>query len=162
MSVSDYSKFLPIFMKNILTTPACTRRRWSSGRSGRPTCWRRRRWSSASARRDTRGSRAKPAAMDTRGTVRHDFEIISSSYEKKSFQSKYSEIMRNDLTFFMVQILTRRVRNVLFGGECRKCDCNGHSASCNPFTFECGVRAFLILAEHFTTLHHFITSQQTH
>ena len=47
----------------------------------------------------------------------------------------------------MMQILTLRVRNVLFGGECRKCDCNGHSASCNSFTFKCGVRAIHFLTK---------------
>jgi hypothetical protein len=34
-----------------------------------------------------------------------------------------------------------RAGNVLFGGECKECDCNGHAASCDPFTFECGVRS---------------------
>eukprot|EP00094_Tigriopus_californicus_P001836 TCALIF_01772-PA protein Name:"Similar to Lama1 Laminin subunit alpha-1 (Mus musculus)" AED:0.11 eAED:0.12 QI:0/0.86/0.58/1/0.95/0.95/24/1780/2877 len=30
-----------------------------------------------------------------------------------------------------------RVNNTLFAGECRKCNCNGHSASCDPFTLQC-------------------------
>ena len=34
----------------------------------------------------------------------------------------------------------RRVDNVLYGGECRLCDCNRHAASCDPFTGVCEVR----------------------
>ncbi|MPC38729.1 Laminin subunit alpha-2 [Portunus trituberculatus] len=32
----------------------------------------------------------------------------------------------------------RRVNNTIFGGECRKCDCNGHVDSCDPYTGACG------------------------
>jgi hypothetical protein len=28
----------------------------------------------------------------------------------------------------------------LFGGECKLCDCNGHSATCDPLTLKCDVR----------------------
>ena len=31
-----------------------------------------------------------------------------------------------------------RVENKLYGGECRKCDCNGHAATCDPFDQRCG------------------------
>ncbi|XP_050712288.1 laminin subunit alpha-1-like isoform X2 [Eriocheir sinensis] len=31
-----------------------------------------------------------------------------------------------------------RVNNTIFGGECRKCDCNGHVDTCNPYTGACG------------------------
>uniref|UniRef100_T1J8M8 Uncharacterized protein n=1 Tax=Strigamia maritima TaxID=126957 RepID=T1J8M8_STRMM len=31
----------------------------------------------------------------------------------------------------------RRVNNTIFGGECRKCDCNNHATSCDSFTGEC-------------------------
>ncbi len=28
----------------------------------------------------------------------------------------------------------------MFGGECKLCDCNGHSATCDPLTLKCDVR----------------------
>ena len=31
-----------------------------------------------------------------------------------------------------------RVNGTLFSGECRKCECNGHASTCDPFTLECG------------------------
>ena len=34
---------------------------------------------------------------------------------------------------------TRR-NNSIFRGECLKCDCNGHAASCDPYTLRCSVR----------------------
>ena len=130
---------------SFFTHLGCTRRRWSSGRSGRPTSSRRRRWSSASARRATRGSRARPAATDTRG-MRLIFDHTSNNTN--------------------MHFLTLRVRNVLFGGECRKCDCNGHSATCDPFTFECGVsRAIhylLDFAPHLTKKHYIISKDSNH
>ncbi len=33
---------------------------------------------------------------------------------------------------------TRR-ENLLFKGECVKCECNGHAATCDPFNLRCGV-----------------------
>ncbi|XP_063590781.1 laminin subunit alpha lam-3-like isoform X2 [Penaeus indicus] len=32
----------------------------------------------------------------------------------------------------------RRVNNTIFGGECRRCECNGHVDTCDPFTGACG------------------------
>lgn len=32
-----------------------------------------------------------------------------------------------------------RQNNSLYNGQCIKCDCNGHAATCDPFTFRCGV-----------------------
>ncbi len=32
-----------------------------------------------------------------------------------------------------------RVNGTLFRGECRKCQCNGHAATCDPFTLKCSV-----------------------
>ena len=61
-------------------------------------------------------------------------------------QLRIHEGRRKDLTdrrkksnVLVLLLLTFRASNVLFGGECRKCDCNGHSTSCDAFTFECGV-----------------------
>jgi len=31
-----------------------------------------------------------------------------------------------------------RVNNTVYRGTCRKCDCNGHSATCDPSTLKCG------------------------
>jgi hypothetical protein len=33
-----------------------------------------------------------------------------------------------------------RINQTLFGGECKLCDCNGHSATCDPITLKCDVR----------------------
>ena len=38
----------------------------------------------------------------------------------------------------------RRVDNVLYGGTCERCECNGHSDSCNPYTGECLVSRLYI------------------
>ena len=35
-----------------------------------------------------------------------------------------------------------RASNKLYGGQCQKCNCNEHAATCDPVTFECGVRQF--------------------
>ena len=32
-----------------------------------------------------------------------------------------------------------RVNKTLFEGECKLCDCNGHSATCDPITLQCDV-----------------------
>uniref|UniRef100_A0AC34FQI4 Laminin EGF-like domain-containing protein n=1 Tax=Panagrolaimus sp. ES5 TaxID=591445 RepID=A0AC34FQI4_9BILA len=31
----------------------------------------------------------------------------------------------------------RRVHNQLYGGRCEKCNCEGHSGECDPFTGSC-------------------------
>ena len=39
-----------------------------------------------------------------------------------------------------------RVEGKLFQGECRKCDCNGHAATCDQITLECDVCKSLFLS----------------
>ena len=31
-----------------------------------------------------------------------------------------------------------RLKNIIYKGICRECQCNGHAATCDPFTLECG------------------------
>ena len=35
-----------------------------------------------------------------------------------------------------------RKEKSLFKGECIKCNCHGHAATCDPFSFRCGVSIY--------------------
>ena len=44
-----------------------------------------------------------------------------------------------------------RVNNTLYRGTCQRCNCNGHSATCDPVTLECGACEHNTVGDHCDT-----------
>ena len=68
-------------------------------------------------------------SLNLRKTVAVEQCICPAGYQGLSCEScKYGFTRRN---------------NSLYDGECLRCNCHGHAATCDPFTLRCGVSNFL-------------------
>lgn len=49
------------------------------------------------------------------------------------------DLYSNEVSIFFQRCISgyRRVNNQLFNGHCEKCNCEGHSYECDPFTGDC-------------------------
>ena len=71
-------------------------------------------------------------SLNLRKTVAVEQCICPAGYQGLSCEScKYGFTRRN---------------NSLYDGECLRCNCHGHAATCDPFTLRCGVSNFLFNA----------------
>ena len=68
-------------------------------------------------------------SLNLRKTVAVEQCICPAGYQGLSCEScKYGFTRRN---------------NSLYDGECLRCNCHGHAATCDPFTLRCGVSNYL-------------------
>lgn len=71
-------------------------------------------------------------SLNLRKTVAVEQCICPAGYQGLSCEScKYGFTRRN---------------NSLYDGECLRCNCHGHAATCDPFTLRCGVSNFFFNA----------------
>ncbi|RZC38567.1 Laminin B domain containing protein, partial [Asbolus verrucosus] len=70
-------------------------------------------------------------------TMHADSDLEITDVEKCSCPSGYSGLSCESCAFGYVRIMTNTTSKWAQQGFCGKCDCNGHSETCNPDTGEC-------------------------